>query len=98
MQLPSVLVLDHVDFHSHTQDLTTRIRVIREKIYEAPDVGDATIEKDFESLFDKQDLIPMEDYGFWLSGVEARKGKEYVDAYFKWIERPDPWLPNYENM
>ena len=98
LQLPSVLVLDHVDFHSHTQDLTTRIRVIRTKIYKASDVGDSAIEKDFESLFDEQDQIPMEDYGFWLSRVEARKGKVYVDAYCKWIERPDPWLPNYENM
>ena len=98
-QLPPALVADHVNFHSHTQeDLATRIRVIRKKIYEAPDLEDSTTEKDFESLIDEQDKIPMEDYGLWLSDVEARKGKEYVDAFLKWIERPDPSLPNYENM
>lgn len=97
-QLPSASKLDHVDIHSHPQDLKTRIRVIRDKIYEAPEVGDSTKEKDFKSLFDEQDKIPMEDYGSWLSEIEKRKGKEYLDAYIKWIERPDPRLPNYENM
>ena len=67
-------------------------------MYKAPDVGDSTIEKDLESLFDEQDQVLMEDYGSWLSKVEERKGKEYLDAYTKWIKRPDPWLPNYENM